>query len=168
MISLTLSIIFPSMIKNRKHGESTICNPEIEGKEQAQWQREVSCFLIKKDEKACHISKRECYIIIINSERKKKTPPPEKNIINSRADQRREPGFILNRFLPVPSSSKFKVYLNHQIKHFNFILFFSFNLTFSGFITAPFLIWFLNIIFRCGPQLIGSQLVFLFTLQYIA
>ena len=56
----------------------------------------TTLFFIKKDEKACHISKRECYIIIINSERKKKTPPPEKNIINSRADQRREPGFILN------------------------------------------------------------------------
>ena len=124
MISPTLSIIFPSVITNRKHGESIICNPEIEGKEPAKWQRDVSCFLIKKDEKACHISKRECYIIIINSERKEKTPPPEKNIINSRADQRREPGFILNWFLPVPSSFKFIVYLNYQDKAVQFYIIF--------------------------------------------
>ena len=34
------------MITNRKHGESTIYNPKGEGKEPAEWQSDVSCFLL--------------------------------------------------------------------------------------------------------------------------
>ena len=37
---------FSSVITNRKHGESTICNPKGEGKEPAEWQSDVSCFLL--------------------------------------------------------------------------------------------------------------------------
>ena len=37
---------FSSVITNRKHGESTIYNPKGEGKEPAEWQSDVSCFLL--------------------------------------------------------------------------------------------------------------------------
>ena len=46
MMSLTLNVIFASVITNRKHGESTMCNPKSEGKEPAKWPSDLSSFLL--------------------------------------------------------------------------------------------------------------------------
>ena len=45
-LSLTLNVIFASVITNRKHGESTMCNPKSEGKESAKWPSDLSSFLL--------------------------------------------------------------------------------------------------------------------------
>ena len=70
------------MITNRKHGESTTCYLKSKGKEPAKWQSSIvysnsffSNYQYQNREKACHISKQECYTIITESKGKGKTPP---------------------------------------------------------------------------------------------
>lgn len=138
----------------------------VKGKEPAKWQSSIvysnnffSNYQYQNREKACHISKQECYTIITDSKGKGKTPPspPQKKTTkcHSRTDQQREPWYIVKWFLSVTLCSKFKVYPNYLDKALQFYTIFQPYPYLFRFSTIPFLIWLLNIIFCCGPQLIS-------------
>ena len=85
------------MITNQKHGESTTCYLKSKGKEPAKWQSSIvysnsffSNYQYQNREKACHISKQECYTIITDSKGKGKTPPTQKKNKKKRQNVIRE------------------------------------------------------------------------------
>ena len=82
------------MITNRKHGESTTCYLKSKGKEPAKWQSSIVYsnsffpnYQYQNREKACHISKQECYTIITDSKGKEKKKK-KKTKCHSRTDQK--------------------------------------------------------------------------------
>ena len=94
----------------------------VKGKEPAKWQSSIvysnsffSNYQYQNREKACHISKQECYTIITDSKGKeKKKKKKDKMSFENRPE--REPWYIVKWFLSVTLCSKFKVYLNYLDK----------------------------------------------------